>query len=469
MRRVGFLMIFLLTSLFSARAVNVTFTVDFSNGPAISPNGVHFYGSPTSWNILAMNPIGAQRFSVTLPLNAGDAHEFQYLNGDSLADAEAVFGTCAFTANRHFVVPPTDTVLPVVCFGHCDSLCTPPSGMRLAAIGNSITWGWNATTPFVDHYPAQLQDSLGATWRVVNFGAPGAAVIRQANWVYTDQLVYAHAQQFGPEVAVVMLGTNDSRAATWDSHSADFRMDYDSLLQGLMATNPRLILVLPPAAFANSFGVRDSVIREGVVPEILAVARRRGVQVLDVYERTQGQPSWFSDGLHPNATGTAAIARWIYESLQIPPFWIQQNGNVLNAPNGFDYQWYRDDEAIVGATGPSVTATVAGVYRVAMRPHHVFRDWWLSDTIAVVPVGMEAADLGMDVEVWPQPGEDGIWVRRVGAAKGRIEVWTPDGRLKAVLPAGREVLLDVQHWPRGSYFLSVQTENGMHHKLILLQ
>ena len=48
--------------------------------------------------------------------------------------------------------------------------------VRVACIGDSITWGYAMTNRVAECYPAQLQRLLGPDYDVRNFGDPGAGV-----------------------------------------------------------------------------------------------------------------------------------------------------------------------------------------------------------------------------------------------------------------------------------------------------
>ena len=51
-----------------------------------------------------------------------------------------------------------------------------PCKIRVACIGDSITWGTAMTNRVAECYPAQLQSLLGDRYEVVNFGDPGSGV-----------------------------------------------------------------------------------------------------------------------------------------------------------------------------------------------------------------------------------------------------------------------------------------------------
>ena len=49
--------------------------------------------------------------------------------------------------------------------------------IKVACVGNSITYGTGITNRDADSYPAQLQKLLGKKYSVGNFGKPGATLL----------------------------------------------------------------------------------------------------------------------------------------------------------------------------------------------------------------------------------------------------------------------------------------------------
>src|SRR4051812_3765193 len=53
--------------------------------------------------------------------------------------------------------------------------------IRLACVGDSITYGAGTKNPKTDSYPAQLSRLLGDKWLVQNFGVSGATMLRNGD------------------------------------------------------------------------------------------------------------------------------------------------------------------------------------------------------------------------------------------------------------------------------------------------
>mgnify|MGYP000729126583 CR=1 FL=1 len=59
------------------------------------------------------------------------------------------------------------------------------SPIKVACIGNSITFGTGTENPQTESYPAQLQQLLGHNYIVGNFGKPGATLLKRGPPLHT--------------------------------------------------------------------------------------------------------------------------------------------------------------------------------------------------------------------------------------------------------------------------------------------
>lgn len=113
--------------------VEVTFQVDMSNAPSVSPLGVHLAGSfgvngYPQWNPggIAMSDANADMiYEATLLLTEGLEYQYKFVNGNAWGSDENVPGACNVGGNRSVTAPATNLTIPVVCFGTC-AACIPP-------------------------------------------------------------------------------------------------------------------------------------------------------------------------------------------------------------------------------------------------------------------------------------------------------------------------------------------------------
>ena len=77
-----------------------------------------------------------------------------------------------------------------------------PHPIRVACVGDSITQG--------SGYPNKLQTLLGSNFTVRNFGVSGSTVSLNSIKPYMKQTAFRKAEDFDPQIVVIMLGTNDA-------------------------------------------------------------------------------------------------------------------------------------------------------------------------------------------------------------------------------------------------------------------
>jgi lysophospholipase L1-like esterase len=221
--------------------------------------------------------------------------------------------------------------------------CAPDTWpTHVACVGDSITEGDGASAP-TEAYPAALQGMLGARTLVRNFGhsastalGPGAGSLP-----YELQPEFAAATDFvaqaGPDArvaVVVLLGANDSRAASWDApgRKERFRADYEKLVGHFtsLATHPTVYVAEPLGVGASPCcGVRGDILTHDIVPVVVDVARAHNLPTIDLTQLTKGHPELLVDGVHPNDKGYEALAAIVRDELVSHPPVPQHSGSWL--------------------------------------------------------------------------------------------------------------------------------------------
>lgn len=87
--------------------------------------------------------------------------------------------------------------------------------VRVACVGNSITYGAGIAAREQNSYPAQLQYYLGEDYEVRNFGVSGCTSLQQGDYPYVQTGAYAQSLEFRPDIILIKLGTNDSKPQNW--------------------------------------------------------------------------------------------------------------------------------------------------------------------------------------------------------------------------------------------------------------
>ena len=81
----------------------------------------------------------------------------------------------------------------------CLLLCLGVSAkapVKIACVGNSITYGYTIENRERDSYPAQLQRMLGEGYTVGNFGKSGATLLNKGHRPYMKQEEFQKALAF---------------------------------------------------------------------------------------------------------------------------------------------------------------------------------------------------------------------------------------------------------------------------------
>jgi acyl-CoA thioesterase I len=191
--------------------------------------------------------------------------------------------------------------------------------IRVACVGDSITFGAGIESPETNAYPAVLGRLLGDGFDVRNFGVSGATLQKKGDLPYWGCPEFEDVTRFDPQVVVIMLGSNDSKLQNWHEKEAfigDLREFVDHFLR--LPGGPKIWLCRPPPAFGLFFAIRDSVLEREVIPSVDQVAREKALGIIDVHALLAGKPDLFSDGIHPNAEGARLIAVAVQQALSSP-------------------------------------------------------------------------------------------------------------------------------------------------------
>jgi lysophospholipase L1-like esterase len=182
------------------------------------------------------------------------------------------------------------------------------SPIRVACVGDSLTRG--------TEYTLLLWSHLGSTnYLLSDFGVGGTTVSVASEKPYRNQSAYTLAQNFQPNIVIIMLGTNDASDGV-NEDIASFVADYKTIIATFQAlpTKPSIYLVEPPPIY-NSTGLSNAILVSRVLPGIQTVANQTGATLIDANTPLLNKADLFTDGVHPNADGAKIIADTIYVKL----------------------------------------------------------------------------------------------------------------------------------------------------------
>lgn len=191
--------------------------------------------------------------------------------------------------------------------------------LKVACIGNSVTYGYGHKAPKLTSYPSQLQKLLGDNYLVKNFGHSGATLLRKGHNPYNKTKAFAEALAFHPDVAVIHLGLNDTDPRNWPNYRDEFAPDYARLIDTIRKTNPavKIFICRLTPIFSDhprfKSGTRDWFWQ--IQDVILQIAKANGTGLIDLHAPLYSRPDLFPDALHPNEEGAAILAKTVYQKL----------------------------------------------------------------------------------------------------------------------------------------------------------
>jgi acyl-CoA thioesterase-1 len=188
--------------------------------------------------------------------------------------------------------------------------------IKVACVGNSITFGYGIEHRDSLSYPAQLQRMLGDNWKVRNFGISARTLLSKGDLPYINEPIYQQALAFNPDIVLIKLGTNDTKPHNW-KHKADFKNDYRKLIKSFqqLESAPEVVLLKAVPAFPERWGISDSTIRLELNPMIEALSNELNLHYIDLYSPFANKANLFPDKIHPNAEGAEIMATIIFEKL----------------------------------------------------------------------------------------------------------------------------------------------------------
>lgn len=185
--------------------------------------------------------------------------------------------------------------------------------VRVACVGDSITQGSGTKG---NPYPKQLQQLLGDSWKVENFGVSGRTLLRKGDHPYWKEKVYQNALASRPDAVIIKLGTNDTKPQNFQ-YEAEFLSDYRDLVKSFQAleSKPQVFLCRPvPVVGQGNFKITEENLQK-LIPHIDALAKELNLEVIDMHAALKDKPELIPDRVHPDAKGAFEMARAAYRSL----------------------------------------------------------------------------------------------------------------------------------------------------------
>jgi lysophospholipase L1-like esterase len=195
-------------------------------------------------------------------------------------------------------------------------LASAQDKVKVACVGDSITFGSRVEEREKNAYPAVLGRLLGDGHDVRNFGVSGATLLKKGDKPWWKEKAFAAATEFQPQIVVIKLGTNDTKPQNWKS-KADFEADLKALAEHFrgLPSKPKVYVCLPAAVLKDNFGISAASMAEEL-PMIRKVAEAEKLPLIDVQAGIASAELFDKDGIHPNAAGAKRIAELVAAALK---------------------------------------------------------------------------------------------------------------------------------------------------------
>lgn len=188
--------------------------------------------------------------------------------------------------------------------------------IRVACVGNSITYGTGIENREHFSYPVQLQKMLGDKYVVGNFGKPGATLLRHGHRPYFEQNEFKEAMRFKGDIVVIHLGINDTDPRNWPNYRDEFVTDYLALIDSLRSVNHNarfIIARMTPIAHRHPRFISGTKLWHTEIQQAIeTVAKVSGAELVDFHAPLYPYPNLLPDAIHPNAEGAGILARTVY-------------------------------------------------------------------------------------------------------------------------------------------------------------
>lgn len=189
--------------------------------------------------------------------------------------------------------------------------------IRVACVGDSITYGCMVGNWRRNNYPTVLGDLLGEKYCVNNFGYTNRTAIKTADYPYTREKLYKQSLEFEPDIVLLMLGSNDSKEINWDKEK--YIKDLSDIIDSYLKSNVKVYLLVPPPVFEIRgkvmWQLRKDIIDREICPAVKEIVETKKIPCIDLYSVFRNKKELFMDGVHPNVRGSKILAQTVYEAI----------------------------------------------------------------------------------------------------------------------------------------------------------
>jgi pimeloyl-ACP methyl ester carboxylesterase/lysophospholipase L1-like esterase len=188
--------------------------------------------------------------------------------------------------------------------------------IKVACVGDSITFGAYIKDRQHFSYPSQLSVMLGDQYQVRNFGVSGRTLLKKGDLPYWALGTYKQAQKWNPDIVIIKLGTNDTKLYNW-KYKDELEPDLSEMVTTFinLPSKPKVFVSLPVPSWQKGDGINGDRVKNGVIPVVKKVATKFNLPIIDFYSPMLDKSNLFADGVHPQAPGAFILAATAYNAI----------------------------------------------------------------------------------------------------------------------------------------------------------
>jgi hypothetical protein len=147
---------------------------------------------------------------------------------------------------------------------------------------------------------------------------------------------------------------------------------------------------------------------------------------------------------------------------EVPTPSIVANDNILTATPAYSgaIQWYLNDDAIMGATNSTHTATVSGSYTVQYKLTTGCADSAMSAPYVYTVIGINNQNLISGIYFYPNPVQDMILIKKESAEEILVRIYNIQGQLVHTMKSENNLTsIPCTHFAPGMYIMEVTNKD----------
>jgi len=158
-------------------------------------------------------------------------------------------------------------------------------------------------------------------------------------------------------------------------------------------------------------------------------------------------------------------AKFEVETSALPTGEIVEDGNILKAPEGaYRYQWYRNDDIIVGATLQKLTVNQMGEFTVELTNEAGCVGRLYAVTMTISGILNPSILISEELKIYPNPASSEVKIQAsgdLGFAENSMRIYNTDGKevsssVEVVHQSPSEVTLAISRLSAGTYMITIE-------------